>query len=98
MTFHIGICELLSRSVYLGGDSSFIMGIVFMIIYALAFIGFNIYSFIDRIPTGWIGILERLLVCKTISKVINENIILYPNLKIKVIAYHQESREVVEKY
>ena len=55
---------------------------------------YNYYFFGDNTTKiGFVILFKRLSIKKTIEEAINENKILKPDLKIRIKAFHKESRE-----
>ena len=103
ITFHLGVLNLISKFVYLKENVPFIIGIVLLILYGLIlFCYFSFWSSNeDRYYKGYSGIAclyNRLSISKTKNSAIKENAILPPELKIKVRAFHKESREKLVIY
>lgn len=100
ITFHLGILNLISKYVYLKENIPFILGIVFLVLYAIIMFCYLVYEreFNKEKYTGISCLFKKLSICKTRKSAINENAILPPELKIKVRAFHKESREKLVKY
>ena len=92
---HMGIFNIISKFVYLGGDSSYYLGVGFLVLYLFILICYYNYYFFGGNSTkiGFVVSFKRLSIKKTIEEAINENKILKPDLKIRIKAFHKESRE-----
>ena len=98
--FHLGFINIISKAVYIGGNASYILEIIFLILYAVLFF---CYYFIDYVKfenmepmySGIVALIKKLLLNKTLDETINENRILPPSIKLNATAFHEESREVM---
>ena len=95
ISLHLGLFNIISKFVYLGGDSSYYLGVGFLAFYFFILICYYNYYFFGRNinKIGFAVLFKRLSINKTIEQAINENKILKPDLKIKIKAFHKESRE-----
>ena len=88
MAFLLGFFNVISRGVYLGGDTSFYLGIILLIIYGLLLICYIGIYFKEKDerenPHGFFVFLKRLGIPYILERVFVENKNLPPSLKIRI--------------
>ena len=94
--FHLALSNILSKFFYLGGNSSFILGIILAAFWALLFL-IQLYSYCcakkeKTIFSGIDEIYERFRL-HSLKEKIDQRRKLYPEIKMTITAYHEESRE-----
>ena len=100
LMFLLGFSDLISLYIYIGTEQSFYCGIVLLSLYGIVFIIFYLYQIKGKkngTPSGFVYFL-KLLSLPIIEEAISQNKRLQPCLKIKARSFHQESREICNKY
>ena len=99
LIFWVGLSDVISLYLYIGGHFGFYAGIVILVLYGIFYIYF--YSYLicksDNDPSGWIYFLDKLRL-PLVSQSININTILQPRITVEARAYHKESRQICKKY
>ena len=98
--FHLGFFNIISKVAYIGGNTSYIFGINFLILYAVLFFCYYFINYakltnMEPMYSGIVALIKKLQLNKTLDETINENRILPPSIKLNATASHEESREVM---
>ena len=95
LIFWIGIWDIISLYIYIGGYFGYYVGIVLLVLYGFSFIGFYIYLLVKKNDElfGWIYFLRKLSL-PLVNQAVNKNKSLQPHVSVKARSFHQESREI----
>ena len=99
LLFLVGLSDIISLYIYIGGHFGFYAGIVILVLYGLISICFYSYSIchMDEKSSGWVYYIRKLGL-PLASQAIMQNAILSPRIKVKARAFHKESRQICKKY
>ena len=102
LIFWVGFSDIISLYIYIGGYFCYYAGIVLLAIYGLLSICFYIYLKSKRYeapsgPSGWLYFLRKLFL-PLVNQAVNEYTKLQPCITVKVRSFHQESRQICEKF
>ena len=80
LMFWVGFSNVISLSLYIGGYFCYYAGIVILVLYVIAFIGFQIYQ-LNQEPSGWLYFLFKLIL-PFVNDAVNKNTVLPPYLEV----------------